>query len=371
MIKIKKLITVDADTLTSTPLPALRYVVDQLLPQGLHILAGAPKIGKSWLALWLCLCVAKGEKVWDFETRQGSVLYLCLEDSYARVQRRLLQISEDAPADLRFANLSERIGGGLESQLSDFLSEYPKTVLVAIDTLQKVRGCTADSNPYANDYRDISALKALADQHGIAILLIHHLRKMRDDDPLNMISGTTGIIGATDSSFVLKPSRRGSSTATLYCTGRDIEYRELPLQFQKDTHTWELTEAVTTEEPVIDPVLSSLSAFLKELTVFDGTATELSLLLEQKTGEHVLPSVLSKRLVRYASELDKVGVHVSSRRTRDARLLHILCDDDGSDGNDGKKDMGPVSDLLSQPSHLSPAEDDVPSISSQGGDNDQ
>lgn len=365
---MRKLITVDADTLTSTPLTALRYVVDQLLPQGLHILAGAPKIGKSWLALWLCLRVAKGEKVWDFETRQGFVLYLCLEDSYTRIQRRLLQISEDAPAALHFANLSERIGGGLEAQLGDFLSEYPGTVLVVIDTLQKVRGGMADSNPYANDYRDISALKALADQHGIAILLIHHLRKMNDEDPLNMISGTTGISGATDSSFVLKPSRRGSDTATLYCTGRDIEYQELPLRFRRDTHIWELTEAVTTEEPIIDPALSSLSAFLKKMAAFNGTATELSFLLGQETGEQVLPSVLAKRLVRYAGELDKAGVHVSSSRTRDTRLLHILCDDDGSDGNDGKKDMEPVPNFLSQPSHLSPAGNSVPAKPIEEGD---
>ena len=96
--------TVDADTLMTTPLPAIRYVVDQLLPQGLHILAGAPKVGKSWLALWLCLCVSKGEPVWEFSTTQGPVLYLCLEDSYARIQSRLFQLTEDAPPTLHFAD---------------------------------------------------------------------------------------------------------------------------------------------------------------------------------------------------------------------------------------------------------------------------
>lgn len=78
---MSKLQTVDADTLMTTPLPVTRCVADQLLPQGLHILAGAPKVGKSWLALWLCLQVAKGEPVWSFESSQGTVLYLCLEDS--------------------------------------------------------------------------------------------------------------------------------------------------------------------------------------------------------------------------------------------------------------------------------------------------
>ena len=81
---MEKLKTVDADTLMTTPLPAIRYVVDQLLPQGLHILAGAPKVGKSWLALWLCLCVSKGDTVWGFSTEQNPVLYLCLEDPHPK-----------------------------------------------------------------------------------------------------------------------------------------------------------------------------------------------------------------------------------------------------------------------------------------------
>ena len=99
---MSKLQTIDADTLLSTPLPATRFVVDRLLPEGLHILAGAPKIGKSWLALWLCLCVAKGESVWDFAVTKGTVLYLCLEDSLTRIQNRLFQITEDAPDTLHF-----------------------------------------------------------------------------------------------------------------------------------------------------------------------------------------------------------------------------------------------------------------------------
>lgn len=77
--------TIDADTLMTTPLPVIQYIIDRLLPQGLHILAGAPKIGKSWLALALCLRIAKGESVWGFSSTQGTVLYLCLEDSYSRI----------------------------------------------------------------------------------------------------------------------------------------------------------------------------------------------------------------------------------------------------------------------------------------------
>ena len=115
----------DGETLMSTVLPPIRFVVDKLLPQGLHILAGAPKVGKSWLALWLCLCVAKGEPVWNFPTFRGSVLYLCLEDSYSRIQNRLLDITDDAPANLCFATMSEKLHSGLVEQIDDLRSIQP------------------------------------------------------------------------------------------------------------------------------------------------------------------------------------------------------------------------------------------------------
>ena len=202
-MKQKPLFTVDGETLTTTLLPPVRFVVEGFLPQGLHLLAGASKIGKSWLALWLCLQVAKGEKVWDFPSRSGDVLYLCLEDNYSRIQSRLLDITDEAPGNLHFATASEKLRCGLEQQIQQFLAGHPHTVLVVIDTLQRVRGAGGDANAYANDYRDLEALKALADGNHLAILLVHHLRKREDEDPMNMISGTMGISGATDSNFVL------------------------------------------------------------------------------------------------------------------------------------------------------------------------
>ena len=338
MKKENRLLTIDGETLMSQPLTPLNFVVDTLLSQGLHILAGSPKVGKSWLALWLAVTVAKGESIWGMGVKQGTTLYLCLEDSLTRIQSRLFQITDDAPEALHFATLAAGIGEGLEEQLTNFLTQHPDTSLVVIDTLQRIRTGSDSGNPYANDYRDISVLKALADKHHIAILLIHHLRKMNDDDPMNMISGTTGISGATDSNFVLKERRRGSGEATLYCTGRDIEYRELPLVFDKSGYTWRLTEPVEGERTSIDPEAISLSVFLRGLGSFEGTATELSALLEAKTGERLTPSVLSKRLVKYAEVLEQNGIRVVSERTRTTRMLSILClPCDGSDGSDGKK----------------------------------
>ena len=341
----------DGETLMNTVLPPIRFVVSQLLPQGLHVLAGAPKVGKSWLSLWLCLQVAKGEPAWEFPTTQGDVLYLCLEDSYSRIQNRLLDITDDAPPNLFFATMSERLHSGLEQQIERFLAAHPDTVLIVIDTHQRIRGGVNDANPYASDYRDLGILKELADKHRIAILLIHHLRKMSDDDPMNMISGTTGISGATDTNFVLRKSKRSSSSATLYCTGRDIEYRELLLEFDGTEHVWKLRED-SVEQPaqVQDELVFFLSEFLEQRKCFTGTATELAEELDRFAGEQYKPNVLMKKLLRCQQELLDLGITLSTRRTHDRRelTLRVSCV-----SNDGKNDTGPVSDLLSQPSQLS------------------
>ena len=333
----------DGETLMNTVLPPIRFVISQLLPQGLHVLAGAPKVGKSWLSLWLCLQVAKGEPAWEFTTAQGDVLYLCLEDSYSRIQNRLLDITDDAPPNLFFATMSEKLHSGLEQQIERFLAVHSGTVLVVIDTLQRIRSGSNDANPYASDYRDLGILKELADKHRIAILLIHHLRKMNDDDPMNMISGTTGISGATDTNFVLRKSKRNSNSATLYCTGRDIEYRELSLEFDGTEHIWKLKEdSVEQSAQVQDELVFFLSAFLDQRKCFTGTATELAEALDEFARERYKPNVLMKKLLRCQQELLELGITLSTRRTHDRRELTLRV---GCVSSDGKNDTGPVSDL--------------------------
>ena len=206
---ITQLRTVDGETLMSQPLRPPDFVVDSLLSQGLHILAGSPKVGKSWLALWLAVTVAKGEPVWDMAARQGATLYLCLEDSVLRIQNRLFEITEDAPDSVHFCTECRPIGQGLEEQIESFAAEHPGTVLVIIDTLQMVR--PVHDATYANDYRELSALKRLADRLGLAILLIHHLRKEKAEDVFHRISGTTAISGAVDSSFTLVEEQRAAA----------------------------------------------------------------------------------------------------------------------------------------------------------------
>ena len=109
----RPLATVDGRTLMDRPLEPPNFVVDTLISQGLHILAGSPKVGKSWLALWLAVTVAKGEPVWGMSVKQGTTLYLCLEDSVLRIQNRLFEITEDAPDSVHFCTECAPIGQGL------------------------------------------------------------------------------------------------------------------------------------------------------------------------------------------------------------------------------------------------------------------
>ena len=143
---MKKLCTIDANTLQSVDYEPISFLVEDLLPPGLHLLAGAPKIGKSWLALWLCLQVAQGKPLWNFSTRPCEVLYLCLEDSFQRIQSRLFDLTEDAPSTLHFAVMSEQLHNGLVDQMERFLQEHPTTGLVVIDTLQRIRSTGSEAD---------------------------------------------------------------------------------------------------------------------------------------------------------------------------------------------------------------------------------
>ena len=326
-----RLNTIDGETLMSRPLQPLNFVVDTLISQGLHILAGSPKVGKSWLALWLAVTVAKGEPVWGMSVKQGTTLYLCLEDSQLRIQNRLFDVTEDAPPTVHFCTESRILGDGLTEQLEQFLSEHPDTVLIIIDTLQMIR-CAARENTYANDYRDLSALKRLADTHGIAILLIHHLRKEKADDVFNRISGTTAISGAVDSSFTLVEEQRGSGRARLSCVGRDIEYRELELRRSAD-NVWEVN-ADSYQQPELlgGKVVVLLSALLRDRSRLISTPTELARLIDPDGTEGITPKKVSRQILQSVDALGKAGITAMIRRSNGKRLIDLRRADSADSG---------------------------------------
>ena len=134
---MERLNTRSCEEIMTTVYKPIEFVVDGLIAKGLYILAGALKVGKSWLSLDICLSIAKGEKVLDHETKCGTTLYLCLEDSFERIQKRLYELTDEPTENLYFAIMADTIGGGLENQIEKFKSEHFDLKIVVRDWLRK------------------------------------------------------------------------------------------------------------------------------------------------------------------------------------------------------------------------------------------
>ena len=325
------------EEIMTTVYKPIEFVIEGLIAQGLYILAGAPKVGKSWLALGMCLSIAKGENVLGQQTIQGTVLYLCLEDSYVRIQKRLYEITDEPTDNLFFSVMSESIGNGLEEQIESFKIEHCYLKIVFIDTLQMVRGSTDSS--YGSDYKDLSVLKALADKLEITVIVVHHTRKCKDIDPFNMISGSTGISGCVDGSLVLIENKRGSRNAKLYCVGRDIENAEINLQFDSDLKKWVVTDEPSAPKSKDNIFLAALYVYIKKKVDFSGTASELIEKLKSVSDETFYPNRVTRDLVQNGYTLRKYGIDFQYKRTRNGRLI-ILHYDRERDSSDSKNGSG-------------------------------
>ena len=317
---------INADNLLYTTLSENEFIVDEILPVGLHIFCGAPKVGKSWLMLDLCIKVSKGEEIWNLKTNKCDVLYLALEDTHQRLQKRLFKLTDEIDSNFHIAIESNKITNGLVMQLENAIKQYPNTRLVVIDTLQKVRKQSNDVN-YSADYGEISTLKAFADKNKLAIILVHHLRKQDDSDVFNKISGTAGIMGSSDTTFILEKKSRDDSVATLFVTGRDVEYQTFTLRFEECR--WNLIEMSFQKELEIKnapEIVSNVISFINENKMWQGTATELLEIFDKKD---ITPQYLTKVLNEYSKTIlldNKIGFITS--RTSTARLVTLKKDID-------------------------------------------
>jgi len=229
--------------LLSWELPPTRWAIPEILPEGLTLLAGKPKLGKSWLALSAALSIASGGVALGMQpVTQGDVLYLPLEDNARRLQartRQLLASMSSVPGGIDFALDWPRLGEGGLASLEDYLKEHPNVRLVVIDTWARVAPPSGERrSQYEGDYEALSPLKCLADTYHVSILAVHHLRKTGSADALDEITGSIGMTGAVDGTLILK-RERGQAEASLFVTGRDIEReQQLALSFDATTALW-------------------------------------------------------------------------------------------------------------------------------------
>lgn len=235
-----RLTTVSAADLDRIDFPEVAYVVPGYVSEGLTILAGKPKGGKSWLCLDLAVAVAcGGYALGSVKVEEGDALYLALEDNRRRLQRRLRQLLGDRPKPARLALATEcpvLDKGGLQA-IEGWCQDVPNPRLIVVDVFAKVRSeRRKDEGLYDADYKALAPLKDLADRLGLAIVVVHHTSKRGDAaDPFDTISGTTGMTGAADTVVILASSPEGPK---LYGRGRDVEEFEKALRFDRTAGQW-------------------------------------------------------------------------------------------------------------------------------------
>ena len=322
------------ETVMTTEIPEVKYCVDTLIGPGLYIIAGEPKIGKSKLALDLCLNVAAGGTVLGLQTAKGCVLYYDLEDPLYRVQNRLFEQIADPVDNVYFSLSAGYIGSGLEESIEQFYQEHKDLRLVVIDTLQKVRE-NEESN-YGTDYKELSSVKDVADKLGITIIVIHHTRKQRDTSPFKTIAGTTGLRGVADGNIVLVWTNEDQQLAMLYAEGRDVPRRKMEIQFDIPTQRWKLiADDLKEPEKFDDEVVTAIVQVMKELNTFNDSATTLTERVNKITKKNYDPKVVSRIMTQNKTRLEKLGVLFERRHSNGKRKLSIIYVENNSKGDDG------------------------------------
>ena len=286
---LKTLPILTAAELMKLKFPPPQWLIDGLLPEGLTVLSGAPKIGKSWLSLQIALAVTTASPLFGrVPTSEKSVLLLALEDNERRLQERISKCSL-APKD-RLC-LTTRWEYGL-SGLTEFLLENPDIKLCIIDTLavfspaQDAKG----RNAYDADVARMRELHKLGRDTETSLIMIHHDKQGDDSDWASKMNGSSGVIGTADTLIRLSVQKRGSKQAKLQITGRDVEDAELNLKLNEKTMSWLIDKGQD------DSQLTALQNSVLDLVPVTPTSTRSREIAEQLGKEQSQISDILKKL---------------------------------------------------------------------------
>ena len=258
-------------------IPKPSFLIDSLIAPGLTILASPPKFGKSWMSLDMCISVATGTDFMGLRTSQTGVFYLAMEDGDYRLQQRgrIVNGGRPLPSNLTVIKEAPILDAGFLKRLKATIDHSSFMVgLVVIDTLQKIRGAAKrNEGVYGYDYRELGDLQKFAMKENLAIVLVHHLNKGKDDgrDSIARINGSTGISGAADTLITLTRSKRDDIETRMEITGRDVPARTLIIQFDESTHRWiclgratDVAEERERSEFLSDPLVKTIVYVLDE-----------------------------------------------------------------------------------------------------------
>ncbi|MCR3746667.1 AAA family ATPase [Lentzea californiensis] len=255
-----------ADKLMAAEFDDPRWAVPGVLCEGVTVLAGPPKVGKSWLSLGLGLDIAAGRPAFgSIEIDPGPVLYLALEDTARRLKSRMGKVlaGDDAPSRLTLATDCPPLPQGGDTAIATWLDRNRSARLVVIDVFAKLRGSApAGVQQYDADYAAVGRIKKVADHYGIAVVLVHHVRKAVHEDFLATVSGTNGITGAADAVLVLERARNNAD-GVLHVTGRDVEEADYALSFDPSRGAWSMLDGPAIDHTIGD-TRSTILRYLRE-----------------------------------------------------------------------------------------------------------
>ena len=299
----------NASDLEHRELKRPQMIVENLLPVGLTILAGSPKLGKSWLVLGLACSVADGVEFLHHPTAQGDVLLLDLEGSPFRIKERLQQAGLGFPEYLQICHDTPKLDTGFMGFLENWWSCATLPRLIIIDTIVKIRGegKRSSKNAYEADSEMFSPLQRFALEKGVSIVVVTHLRKSNhyngsSEDWIERITGSMGLTGVSDNVWALF-RQRGSKSAFLRTTSRDVDAGDFVLDFNDGCWRF-VSDDINTYEFENRPLVQ----FLKTIDVWNGVASELCEKYKEFCNEHSLSDGLSQTqpIVSFGKQMRKV-----------------------------------------------------------------
>ena len=310
-----------------TPPDGRDSIVEDMIPQGLTLLSGDPKSCKSWMMLDLCFAVTSGDFFLGKPTKQCSVAYFALEDSPKRLQDRMFLLKKEPAQGLYFVTRCRGLNEGLLKDFDEILETDHDVRLIIIDTLQRIRGidaAPANASQYSKDDDVLSKLKAYADDHNIAILVVHHNRKLKDkENPLNEVLGSTAMSGVPD--MILKLNKdRTRIDGELLSVGRDSPQWKMILRFEN--YQWHVMDTISEEQLAkesIPEILYTIATFIKGMGVWEGTMTQL---MEAVGEKNMSSSALSSYINKYYyTVFFPEGIRKTYRKTASERIHKFEC----------------------------------------------
>jgi hypothetical protein len=326
-------------------LPPIEYVIpDFLARRGVFALAGAGKMGKSWLAFDMALHVASGLRFLGRDTKKTKTLYIDLETCEHSMKDRMHKLMDGGKFDLKnlcYTHTFPRIGRGFTEALIKAADEGFKFFIV--DVFVKIRGRDHAKNAkeYDRDYDDVGAIKEIATERDLCVMFITHTRKFVDpDDPFNDIVGSSGVVAAADGSAVLR-RKRNEQTGNLYITSRVFKEQALTLQFDLNNCRWsyvgtssEVKEIQEQEDWNKNILVVTIRRLLQTEAKWVGSPSNLydeifktseNQLIYDFDASTIPSSAVAVGLAvrKMAERLREEGIHVSSSRGRSAANIVI------------------------------------------------